>query len=545
MDKRGATVLNMIMVFGLMVIGVIAISSLRSVILSQAKVSEQEYYDDFAENILSVIEQIESYQNDVNLSVNLILNNDYIIEVSNNELILTTFNPDLKITKYYPAWNINVLPSKLESQGTIKFYLKNKNLLITDNKKCNLNDNICDPFCTIEDKCDDACYHEYENNICSLSCIDLNKDRTIDYNDIDGICDPDCYDSFRNGGIYDPDCVISDDNICEPDSHLVYDSICDSDCRGTNGVCDPDCGMDDIDCPHEKNGNCECDLGENCETSPEDCSCSEGFCRYSCSFLTEYINKSGCVEKIYLRDKGDQCINSCECSRELFCDTSGHCCPENMIYRDGECTKLDVWELQSAEKNLQDYLPVDQQEIELDQENEIVDKEDQDSGTTDSKNTDSSDSSLDSSIKSRSDDSDSREVDEKYIEIKEPDAKIIQENKNQEKNKINTEKTEEDSLSKTTAVSDKKKICGNNICEKTETNLDCPEDCPSSLKDNICNDNIDGICDPDCIDKDRDCIKTEQSLNKGSGFKHVIFILIIIAILILIIIKTYFKKKDV
>ncbi len=47
--------------------------------------------------------------------------------------------------------------------------------------------------------------------------------------------------------------------------------------------------------------------------------------------------------------------------------------------------------------------------------------------------------------------------------------------------------------------------CLEGLCENIENHLTCPEDCPSGGKDNYCDLQRDGICDPDCEDYDFDC----------------------------------------
>lgn len=55
-------------------------------------------------------------------------------------------------------------------------------------------------------------------------------------------------------------------------------------------------------------------------------------------------------------------------------------------------------------------------------------------------------------------------------------------------------------------------ICNNNlICEKDENYKNCPQDCPSGLKDGYCDSVGDGICDPDCTpQEDKDCKPTGE-----------------------------------
>jgi len=48
-------------------------------------------------------------------------------------------------------------------------------------------------------------------------------------------------------------------------------------------------------------------------------------------------------------------------------------------------------------------------------------------------------------------------------------------------------------------------VCGNGKCEPHESAISCPQDCKANAKDDICNYDKDGICDPDCPNVDPDC----------------------------------------
>lgn len=55
--------------------------------------------------------------------------------------------------------------------------------------------------------------------------------------------------------------------------------------------------------------------------------------------------------------------------------------------------------------------------------------------------------------------------------------------------------------------------CGNNVCDTNENYMMCSSDCHSGQKDNACDKITDGICDPDCDNKeDYDCKKMSSNL---------------------------------
>ena len=59
----------------------------------------------------------------------------------------------------------------------------------------------------------------------------------------------------------------------------------------------------------------------------------------------------------------------------------------------------------------------------------------------------------------------------------------------------------------------------NNVCDEKENKVLCPEDCHDSLKDGLCQNIEDGVCDndPDCQNEDPDCI-IKQNKVEEAGF---------------------------
>jgi len=108
--------------------------------------------------------------------------------------------------------------------------------------KCNLNDDVCDPVCSVKGICDAACRNSVPDDVCNPYCVRSG----------DTICDPDCYRNITDQ-VYDSDCITAENNpdgICDPDSNNVNDKKCDKDCyftysNGNTGVCDPDCPPND------------------------------------------------------------------------------------------------------------------------------------------------------------------------------------------------------------------------------------------------------------------------------------------------------------
>ncbi len=119
---------------------------------------------------------------------------------------------------------------------------------------CNTNDNRCDPACVVSADCDPDCnMDDVEDRVCDSRCSAAG----------DNICDPDCFTSDKDKVNEAVDCIKDfeedgngykrskdKDRICDADSHMVEDAMCDIDClnNGTSswGICDPDCSKYDM-----------------------------------------------------------------------------------------------------------------------------------------------------------------------------------------------------------------------------------------------------------------------------------------------------------
>ena len=63
----------------------------------------------------------------------------------------------------------------------------------------------------------------------------------------------------------------------------------------------------------------------------------------------------------------------------------------------------------------------------------------------------------------------------------------------------------------------------NGVCEKGESHLFCPEDCPTGVKDDNCDALVDGKCDPDCVPSyDPDCSENAGNKSLSSNCSSVV-----------------------
>ncbi|MCX6709971.1 MAG: hypothetical protein NTV63_03415 [Candidatus Woesearchaeota archaeon] len=345
--KKGDTITNFVLIVGLLFVSMAAIGILRSIAISQARTVQQDYTVAVVEDVKQVVDKANSYPDNSEYLIKLKDPIIYQMNVTGNKI--SFYFPKLDISKeiYISTSDARIIPSIIDTSGEIKVYRKDNNIYITDNLVCNTTDDRCDVGCIAEGKCDKSCYKkEVINGICNPYCLDTNKDGNINTDDSDSICDPDCYNNFRDG-FYDIDCIDPADSICDPDTNNILDGICDRDCIGTNGVCDPDCPEFDADCPSKGNGRCEPERGESCMDYPafDDCKCgATQFCA-DCASLGEfggaYLDEKGCIEPSALFQKEERCIESCQCSQapeKLLCDIrfgTNRCCPIDSYYKEG------------------------------------------------------------------------------------------------------------------------------------------------------------------------------------------------------------------
>ncbi len=251
MEKRGATVLNYVLMIGLLLVGVIVITSLRSILAWQGRQELSDVSQDYFDIIHSAVESANAISTDTMKNVSFQDVPDYSLQIKHNSITARFLEDDFE--RPLLAGKINYVPASIEGSAKILLSKQGIDLIVTQEYKCDKSDNICDPGCTALDLgCDPACLSDIPDGICLMNCIDIDGDRIISSSDRDDLCDPDCYDHSKDGGAYDYDCLASYDGICDPDTHMLKDGYCDLDCLDPDhmdGVCDLDCLRGDADCP--------------------------------------------------------------------------------------------------------------------------------------------------------------------------------------------------------------------------------------------------------------------------------------------------------
>jgi len=225
---------------------------------------------------------------------------------------------------------------------------------------CNTNDNHCDPACVVSADCDPDCnMDDVEDRVCDSRCSAAG----------DSICDPDCFTSDKDKVNEAVDCIKDfdedgkgykrskdKDRICDADSHMVEDAICDIDClnNGTSswGICDPDCskynmtnasgimvsedGFCDLDCGYSgglvkrlhEDGVCDLDCAGPVNTSWLDRS-ENGICDPDCGGL--YDPDCGKCANLGAACSLDVPCCGEEMGLDLTCCPGTHICAENKL----------------------------------------------------------------------------------------------------------------------------------------------------------------------------------------------------------------------
>ncbi len=202
MDKAGATVMNYVLMIGLMVVALIIISNLQSFVAWQSGAAEKDMADLFLDQIKTTIEKAISYPSDSQYLIVVPFAEEYQLNVTNNLLSLAFTQKEVSAQKVFFHPKINLLASSIENAGKIRVYYHERNLLVTNRLNCDILDNECDPGCAIMGRCDPVCY-ESGNQNCNPYCVDVNHDGKTNSSDIDSKCDIDC---TKEDGICDPDC---------------------------------------------------------------------------------------------------------------------------------------------------------------------------------------------------------------------------------------------------------------------------------------------------------------------------------------------------
>jgi hypothetical protein len=330
--KRGATVLNYVLILGTLFVAFIVMLNLQKIAHFEAEQLESDVALSFLEDLKETIEIAESYPSDMKTTIEIPFIREYDFEITHGVITMYFPREDLTFTKPYSTANLNIMSNKFSDSGKIYIYAKDRNFLVTNELWCDLTDSVCDASCAYYGQCDPACYDQFTEDLCNPYCVDTNNDRLTNGDDADSICDPDCYNTNQNGGYYDVDCIESFDGICDPDTHNIYDTVCDADCKQLDGICDPDCGTDDLDCPYKTEDDvCETEKRENCLIG-KDCLCPDTHtCKVGC--VDYQLDEMGCVHNAQLKYERNECRSDCDCVQDLECD-SGHCCPQGLIWNE-------------------------------------------------------------------------------------------------------------------------------------------------------------------------------------------------------------------
>ena len=252
---------------------------------------------------------------------------------------------------------------------------------------------ICDPVCDNGQQYNIPC-----NLACIVDDVGVINQTSAALRISAGKCNPDCFSNQTNPAhAYDPGCIYKKitvpnyatefGGICDPNSNGVSDGLCDPDCAASKNICDPDCngtayypgnpqGLNDTKCfvcdgtcngycspacdPNalpgdvgfdpdcfrtlntsffcSGDGMCDTGRGENCANSM-DCpkpglACSD--LGQSCCSSASNSDIYGCSNTTGVAE-GGVCTCGSQCSVNLTCDSTSHCCPSDEKWNGTGC----------------------------------------------------------------------------------------------------------------------------------------------------------------------------------------------------------------
>lgn len=297
---KGSVVLseNLLAIVGILISFVLIVLVVQLVFSQQTTAMYESIYQSVARDISTAIDRAVAsagsiaIQQDMPKGLKLNLLIDY-------KTIIVQYDT-YSVTNYFSGL-IHSGPYKFLDPKTLCIVKTNNDNRVTITDKicsCKTNDDICDPECVVENKCDSKCasdnktgvcnpfcankystqcdkncYANEKTGICQVACIKENEEDGIcspDCNNVKkGVCDLDCYNKYSNGitGVCDPDCpsmmkgkileqnsvkyktadgvcytgCVNKTGISKSKTTLPKDGICDLDCDKTKNICDPDC----------------------------------------------------------------------------------------------------------------------------------------------------------------------------------------------------------------------------------------------------------------------------------------------------------------
>ena len=358
MKRKGAIVISetVLLAFGV-IISFVLMASMGSMIFGgQSEAAEESALAFVAKDIAVSIDRVAAEAGSVGILYTLPKGMNVDVEVDYKRLKVSADG------KSYSAPFMALTHTRPYTIEKPKYLCMVKNqddmrIALSDDKCiCNTNDNRCDPACIVNADCDPDCnVDEVEDQVCDDRCSLAS----------DNICDRDCFTNEEDKVNEARDCIrafeddgkgykrsTDEDRICDGDSHMDEDSMCDIDClnNGTSswGICDVDCnkynmtdvngtfvsedGFCDLDCGYKgtvvkrlyPDGVCDLDCAGPVNTSWLDRS-ENGICDPDCGGL--YDPDCGkCA------GEGDDCSSIPCCGEDMGLDLA--CCPGSMICAD-------------------------------------------------------------------------------------------------------------------------------------------------------------------------------------------------------------------
>ena len=133
--KKAQSVVNTILMLGILFIAGIIIIMLRKFLFFEAQIAEEELADHLADQITIAVEKALAYPTDAKYVVLVPYTDEYELNVSNGEISLYFPERNLRVKKPFIVANVNILQTSIKNSGKIYIYRSGKNILVTDEER--------------------------------------------------------------------------------------------------------------------------------------------------------------------------------------------------------------------------------------------------------------------------------------------------------------------------------------------------------------------------------------------------------------------------
>jgi len=129
MSKRGATVVNFVLLLALLIIGFFVMTSLQRMVFWQGDQLEQDIANSLIEKVYNSIETAKSYPSDTVYEISMPGIYEYELTIDRNTISVHFPRLNKNVSRSYIVNNINVIHSKIKNAGKFFVFNSKGNLL--------------------------------------------------------------------------------------------------------------------------------------------------------------------------------------------------------------------------------------------------------------------------------------------------------------------------------------------------------------------------------------------------------------------------------